>query len=115
LVIGAHGAHALGVELALAPENALVTRAFRDGALVFENALAQSAAADGVLRRELGLASALALPLVGAEGPIGCIVLGYQQRKYGFSQELADDAALLGPIVAAALARATLFRRLERS
>ncbi len=112
-VLGAHGVEAEGLRLRLAEET-LVAQAFRDGRVVFRNEL-ESDPAPGPLCRILRLKSALAVPLVGRVGPIGCLVLGDTQRSHGFSDEIAEETHVLGPILSAALERAMLVEKVERS
>ncbi len=114
VVLGSHGVSAEGLRVAPGEDAALLVPALRDGTIVFQNQLAHGPTA-GTLPRGLGLRSALVLPLMGADGTMGCLVLGNSSRRYGFSQEIADEAAVLGPITSAALARVALFGRVERS
>jgi len=115
VVLGDHGLSVDGLHVALGDETAILRAAFRDGKTVFENDLGDGPMAKGPLVRELGLKSALALPLVGGEGTIGCLLLGDTGRSHAFSADIADEARVLGPIASAALERATLFARVERS
>ncbi|HZP42685.1 MAG TPA: PAS domain S-box protein [Candidatus Binatia bacterium] len=57
----------------------------------------------------------LAIPLVGRDGPIGCLVYADLVRTHRFTPEIADEGALLGAIAAAALERASLVRDLRSS
>jgi PAS domain S-box-containing protein len=114
IVLGSHGVDAEGLRLPWA-EDALVLRALRDGQVVFHNELAESEPAHGPLYRALGLKSALAVPLIGRVGPIGCLLLGDAQRSHGFSDEIAEETHVLGPILSAALERAMLVAKVERS
>ncbi len=114
VVLGHHGANAC-VELPLGGDTLLLVQAVREGRVVYQNAIADSPMASGPLAGALGLRCALALPLIGAEGAMGCLLIGDTAREYRFNQQIADQAVLLGPMAAAALARATLFRQVERS
>jgi PAS domain S-box-containing protein len=116
LVVGGdHGLAADGLFLPLQDDTAVLVQAFRQGRAVFQNELAESPMGGGPLCRDLGLKSVFVLPLVGREGPIGVLLLGHKERSHGFSQEIADEALVLGPIASAALERATLFQQVERS
>jgi len=77
---------------------------------MFQNDLDESAMSGGPLCRELGLKSVLVLPLVGRDGPLGCLLLGNTKSRNGFSVEIADEAMVLGPLASAALERAALFQ-----
>src|SRR6185369_5061351 len=104
------------LQIALGDHAPLLTRALEEGTIVFQNALADHpATAAGPLARELGVKCALIVPLIGAAGAMGFLVLGDTSREYRFSQTIADEAVLLGPMATAALARAALFRQVERS
>jgi signal transduction histidine kinase/DNA-binding response OmpR family regulator len=113
VVLGGHGV-AEGTRLPLDATTAVLARAL-DGEAAFQNELAEGPAAGGPLGATLGLRSALALPLVGGDGPIGCLLLGHATRSHGFSQEIVDEALVLGPIVSAALERAALFQKRSRT
>jgi len=113
-VLGHHGADPC-VELPLGGDTLLLVQAVREGRVVYQNAIADSPMASGPLGGALGLRCALALPLIGAEGAMGCLLIGDTAREYRFNQQIADQAVLLGPTAAAALARATLFHQVERS
>jgi signal transduction histidine kinase/DNA-binding response OmpR family regulator len=115
VVLGEHGFAAGRLHLPLVDETALLASAFRDGALVFQNDLADGPMGAGPLCRDLGLKSALALPLVGREGMMGCLLLGSTKRRHGFSQEIADETLVLGPIASAALERVVLFHELAKA
>ena len=115
VVVGQHGLTAEGLELPVEDETAVLVQAFRDGNMAFQNDLAESPMGKGPLCRDLGLKSVLALPLVGRDGPMGCLLLGSTGRSHGFSQEIADETLVLGPIASAALERAALFQKVERS
>jgi len=114
IVLGHHGADAC-VELPLGEDTLLLVQAVREGRVAYQNAIADSTMASGPLAGALGLKCALALPLIGSEGAMGCLLIGDTAREYRFNQQIADQAVLLGPMAAAALARATLFRQVERS
>ena len=113
LVLGGHGV-AEGIRLPLDATTGMLATALA-GESAFQNELSEGPAAAGPLCTTLGLRSALALPLVGSDGPIGCLLLGHTQRSHGFSQEIADEALVLGPIVSAALERAALFQKRSRT
>jgi len=115
VVLGDHGLSAEGRQLPLGDETVALVRAFREGTLFFENDLAEGAMASGPLVRDLGLRAVLALPLVGRTGRIGCLLIGDKRRSHAFSREIADETLVLGPIASAALERAELSQRLERS
>src|SRR5205085_10576041 len=93
----------------------LLVQAVREGRVVYQNAIADLPMATGPLAGALGLKCALALPLIGADGAMGCLLIGDTAREYRFNQQIAEQAVLLGPMRAAARARATLFRQVERS
>jgi PAS domain S-box-containing protein len=115
VVVGQHGLAGEGLHLPLGPETGALARALHDRVVVFENDLAAGAMASGPLCRDLGLKSVLALPLGGRDGVLGCLLLGNVRRRHAFSQEIADETLVLAPIATAALERAALFERLERS
>jgi PAS domain S-box-containing protein len=115
IVVGEHGLSAAGLHLPLGSQTEILVRAFREGMMSFQNDLAASPMRDGPLARDLGVRSALALPLVGRDGAIGCLLLGSTRSRHAFSQEIADETLVLGPIASAALERAALFRKVERS
>jgi len=114
VLLGGHGAAAKDLRLPLDETTTIVARAY-SGEAAFENELADGPAAGGPLCRELGLKAALALPLVGSEGPIGCLLLGHAERRHAFGQDIVDEALVLGPIVSAALERAALFQKRQRA
>ncbi len=95
--------------------SSVVARALREGTITYQNALADDVTAGGPLVEALGLKCALVVPLTGARGALGCLVLGDTRREYRFSQTIADEAVLLGPMATAALERAALFRQVGRS
>ncbi len=115
VVLGAHGLDAEGRQLALRDDTAVLVEALREGRVAFQNDLAEGPMAAGPLHRDLGLKAVLALPLVGQQGTLGCLVLGHTARSYAFSAEIADEMLVLGPIASAALERAFLFQQVERS
>jgi signal transduction histidine kinase/CheY-like chemotaxis protein len=115
VVLGEHGFATERLHLPLADETALLARAFHDGDLAFQNDLADGPMGAGPLCRDLGLKSALVVPLVGREGMMGCLLLGSTSRRHGFSQEIADETLVLGPIASAALERAALFHELAKA
>ena len=115
VVLGAHGVAAEGMRLSLGAPTSLLLRALESGATVFQNDLTESSLADDPLSRELGLRAVLAMPLIGAEGTIGCLLLGHTERTHAFSQEIADEMQLLGPIASAALERVKLFQGLAEA
>jgi PAS domain S-box-containing protein len=114
VVLGDHGLSAQGLHLPLGDETAVLVEAFRNGTPAFANDL-DGPMADGPLARDLGLKSVLALPLVGRSGTLGCLLLGDRKRTHAFSEEIADETLVLGPITSGALERVTLFQRVERS
>jgi signal transduction histidine kinase/DNA-binding response OmpR family regulator len=114
-VLNGHGLSAHGLQLPLRDDTAVLVQAFREGLMVFQNDLADGPMRDGPLCRELGLKSVLVLPLTGRDGTIGCLLLGNTQRRHGFSQEIADETLVLGPIASAALERAALFRTVDHA
>jgi len=114
-ILGAHGTSAEGRDLPLGDDTMLLVQAVRHGQTAFQNDLAGSAMAGGPLCRDLGLRSALAVPLFGREGARGCLLLGHTERSHAFSQEIADETLVLGPIASAALERAALFQKVEQS
>ncbi|HLK10762.1 MAG TPA: response regulator [Candidatus Binatia bacterium] len=115
VVLGAHGLPAEGLHLPLGDDTAVLVEALREGRAAFQNDLADGPMGTGPLHRDLGLKSALALPLVGREGTLGCLLLGHTGRSHAFSEEIVDETLVLGPIASAALERAFLFQRVERS
>jgi PAS domain S-box-containing protein len=115
VVLGGHGISAIGLHLPLVEETEVLVRALREGAPVFENNLPETAMGGGPLCGALELQSVLAVPLVGREGTIGCLLLGNSQRRHAFSADIADETVVLGPIASAALERAALFRKVEVS
>jgi PAS domain S-box-containing protein len=114
VIVGDHGLSAEGLHLPLGDETAVLVEAYREGTMVFQNDLAESPMGTGALSRDLGLKSVLALPLVGRDGKIGCLLLG-SERSHGFSQEIADETLVLCPITSAALERAALFQTVQQS
>jgi GAF domain-containing protein len=114
-VLGAHGVEVEGLQLPLRDDTAVLGSALESGEVAFQNELTEGPLAGGPLRRELGLASVLVVPLMGRAGPVGCLLLGDRRRRYGFSREIADEALVLGPLASAALERAALFAKVERS
>ncbi len=115
VVLGAHGVAAEGMRLPLRGPQCLLRRAWESGTTVFENELTESSPAHDPLTRELGLRAALALPLIGRAGTIGCLLLGHTERNHSFSQDIADEMLLLGPIASAALERVKLFQALAKA
>jgi PAS domain S-box-containing protein len=115
VVLGASGITAQGLRLPLREDTAALMEAMGQRAAVFQNELDESRMGSGPLCRDLGLQSLLTLPLVGRDGPIGCFLLGHTDTRHGFSREIADEAQVIGPIASAALERAALFDRVERS
>jgi PAS domain S-box-containing protein len=115
VVLADHGLDADGLHLPLGDETAILAQAFRHATMAFQNDVAESPMGRGPLARDLGLKSVLALPLVGREGPIGCLLLGHRERSDAFSPDIADETLVLGPIASAALERAALFQKVERS
>jgi signal transduction histidine kinase len=98
------------VWIPLRDDTAVLSDAMQSGTSVFQNDLDESAMSGGPLCRELGLKSVLVLPLVGRDGPLGCLLLGNTKSRNGFSVEIADEAMVLGPLASAALERAALFQ-----
>jgi PAS domain S-box-containing protein len=115
VVLGAHGLDAEARQLPLRDDTAVLVEALREGRVAFQNDLAEGPMAAGPLHRDLGLKAVLALPLVGQQGTLGCLILGHTARSYAFSAEIADEMLVLGPIASAALERAFLFQQVERS
>ena len=115
VVLGEYGLSAQGLHLPLRDDTAALVEAFVQGRPAVYNDLEESVMGGGPLCREFGLKSLLALPLVGRDGPIGCFLLGDTRSRHGFSQEIADEALVLAPVASAALERAELFSRVERS
>jgi signal transduction histidine kinase/CheY-like chemotaxis protein len=111
--IGAHGMAAGDVRVPL-QETTVFERACA-GEPAFENELDRKPANAAAVYEALGLKSALALPLVGREGPIGCLLLGHTESRHAFSQDIMDEALVLGPIVSAVLDRAALFQKRQRA
>jgi signal transduction histidine kinase/DNA-binding response OmpR family regulator len=114
ILLGSHGIAAPSLRLPLDETTTVLAQACT-GEAAFENELDGRPQADGPLCRRLGLKSVLALPLVGRDGPIGCVLLGHTERRHGFSQDIVDEAQVLGPIVSAALERAALFQKRQRT
>jgi signal transduction histidine kinase/CheY-like chemotaxis protein len=112
-LLGGHGIVVKDLQLPLDETTTLLARACT-GEAAFENELDGKPASAGPLCGKLGLKSALALPLVGRDGPIGCLLLGHTERRHGFGQDILDEAIVLGPIVSAVLERAVLFQRRQR-
>jgi signal transduction histidine kinase len=110
VVLGAHGLAERDVWIPLRDDTAVLGDAMQSGTSVFQNDLDESAMSGGPLCRELGLKSVLGLPLVGRDGPLGCLLLGNTKSRNGFSVEIADEAMVLGPLASAALERAALFQ-----
>jgi PAS domain S-box-containing protein len=113
-VLGAHAIAADGC-VPLQADTAALVDAVRHGTPVFQNELDETPMADGPLHRTFGLRSMLAVPLAGRDGRLGCLLLGDTSSSHAFSQDIADEALVLGSIASAALERAALFQRVERS
>jgi len=86
VVRGDHGLSAEGLRLPLGDETQVLVQAFRDGTVAYENDIAESLLGTGPLGQELGLKAALALPLTGRDGRIGCLLLGDTQYPRGDKQ-----------------------------
>ena len=115
VIFGSRGVSAEGLHLSLGNDTALLVEGFREGRVVFQNDLAETAMGQGPLCRELNLKAALALPLVGGDGQLGCLLLGSTELSHAFNEEIADETFVLAPITSAALERASLLQKVRRS
>ena len=111
--VGSYGITADDLRVSL-DETTVLERACA-GEPAFENELDRKPEGAAAVYARLGLRSALALPLVGREGVVGSLLLGHTDRRHGFSQDIMDEALVLGPIVSAALDRAALFQKRQRT
>ena len=91
------------IRLSLTDEPGPITQAFDRGRPLFVNDVTTTPLADQRLVTTLGLKSILLVPLIGQTGPVGCLVFGDRERSHPFSPAIAEEAAFLGGVAAAAL------------
>ncbi len=104
----------LRLPLGDAPEH-IALQAYQRSTTIFENKVATSAMAGACFDGFVALKCALAIPLVGRSGPLGCLVLGDAKRTHRFTKDIAEEAILIGPLASSALERAWLFGELVQA